>query len=63
MVRESLETKVKMVLNIVEKMNRSKDEHLKADLYKLTNLSLQKLFATLQAKENRKLTELGEKSD
>jgi len=44
-----LYTKIKLTKIIVKLMNRENDLHLQADLYKLTNKSLNKVLACFEA--------------
>jgi len=48
-MRNDLDTKVQLVKKIVVLMNRENDEHIKADLYRLTNRTLEKINLALIA--------------
>ena len=46
-MKNDLETKIRIVKKVVVLMNRENDEHLKADLYRLTNRSIEKINLAL----------------
>lgn len=52
-MKNDLYTKVKLTKVIIDLMKRDKDDHLQADLYKLTNTSLNKLLACLEARNTK----------
>jgi outer membrane protein OmpA-like peptidoglycan-associated protein len=49
MIGKDLDTKIKLVKIIMVETNYEKDFHFQADLYKLTNKSLNKLVRFLEA--------------
>ena len=52
-MKNDLYTKVKLTKVIIDLMNRGDDDHLQADLYKLTNISLNKLLGCLEATKTK----------